>query len=47
MLVPKLQVTLHVDKEEKPPEQVLRNYDYEMNNVYSNLSDWKTLDCKI
>ncbi|CAF0719366.1 unnamed protein product [Brachionus calyciflorus] len=41
-LVPKLKHYLHVDKTEKPPDQVLRNYDYEMNDIYSNLSDWNS-----
>jgi hypothetical protein len=45
-MVPKLKQALYEPAEEKPPDQVLRNYDYEVNNVYSNLNDWKTLDCK-
>ena len=33
-----------IDQELKPPEEVLRNYDYEKNNLYSNLCDWKTYE---
>ncbi|RNA23437.1 hypothetical protein BpHYR1_052858 [Brachionus plicatilis] len=41
-LIPKLKNFLLFDKSEKPPDQVLRNYDYELNDIYSNLSDWNT-----
>lgn len=46
-LVPKMQDNLLQNTKEKRPEEVLRHYDYEtnnLNNLYSNLSDWKTLD---
>ena len=47
LLVPKLAQALSSDQRIKPPHEVLRNYDYnEMNNLYSNLSEWKTLDIK-
>jgi hypothetical protein len=43
-LIPKLQRKLLENKiEEKPPNEVLRNYEYEVVNVYSNLCDWNTL----
>lgn len=41
-LIPKLKNYLLFDKTDKPPDQVLRNYDYELNDIYSNLSDWNT-----
>lgn len=41
-LVPKLRNYLLFDKTEKPMDQVYRNYDYELNDIYSNLSDWNT-----
>jgi hypothetical protein len=45
LLVPRLAQALSSDQRIKPPHEVLRNYDYnEMNNLYSNLSEWKTLD---
>ncbi len=44
-LVPKLQDTILLEREEKTPKEVLRNYDYEKSkNVYSNLSDWQSFD---
>ena len=45
-LIPSLQGTLIVDKEEKPPDQVLRKYGYNYihTNIYSNLNEWETLD---
>lgn len=46
LLVPKLAQALSSERI-KPPHEVLRNYDYnEMNSLYSNLSEWKTLDSK-
>lgn len=44
-LIPNLQSTLIVDKEEKPPDQVLRKYGYNYlhANIYSNLNEWETL----
>jgi len=42
-LVPKLQDTILLEREEKAPTEVLRNYDYDMSkNIYSNLSDWQS-----
>ena len=46
LLVPRLTQALYSDQMIKPPEEVFRNYDYDSNNLYSNLSEWKTLDFK-